>query len=350
MVAAGDAPYPYHPKRTQAQPRTQIKQNLYIQRCKSWMLNKHPGVNFLLLNNFFRFKPRVVYIHGVTSLNVLYGVYYKFFCDSKVFLDCHNDIPNQSPSSKLFKGRIFLKVFSIFINFLLKVKIVTAVLPIGLGSTTYCQKILNINQKYLKQIKLGYDSDTFFENQILRKNFRYEHRISDDAVAIGIIGKMTTEKRLDLALNFYEIIQTKISKLVVVLVYETQEDAIKVEIQNFKNRSRKLIELPLLNENDRAAFYNAMDICIWPGRPSISIQECIGCGCPVITSDHPSTSDFWVSQYFFKNVDNGKSLLSSIQNCGDIRKLFCELKNSQSAMIKNYTWRKIAKELTIELL
>lgn len=79
-------------------------------------------------------------------------------------------------------------------------------------------------------IPLGFDLKKFQENQELkRKTFRTEYHLSDDEVAIGIVGRLVPVKNHTLFLKALKIVSTRTSKKIRAFIIGDGEERAKIE-------------------------------------------------------------------------------------------------------------------------
>jgi hypothetical protein len=346
VVLAGLAPFPYHDKesRVKAVCKTNKARNglLQIIPVKSWIWSRHPGVNICNILGQLSLRPKLVYIHGITSLNILYGVFFRICRGAKVIVDCHNDRSNQSASKTPVARKITLLIYGFCLKILLSGRLLSRVITIGQGSTDYCVQDLGISSKLIFQTKLGFDRRVFFENtkraeQLLCAGKR-------KCLTIGLIGKITKEKNVCVLEGFLDILLSQGFDVSIDIAGFVDEETSHT-LKNLKHKFKLMRWLGNLKACERKVFFDSVDFCVWMGRPSILIQECVGSGCPAIVSNHASTGDFVFADYAFDVDGNNEVFFQNLRDVGNfvnvLKKIFC----FQKKYSPKYDWVSVEEEL-----
>ena len=349
VVFAGMSMFPDHSRETYRKPVEQVtftrSGSLSIYPCKSWFIKKHPGLNLCNANGSLKYKPKVVYIHGITSLNIIYGVFFKLYCGALVLVDCHNDFSNESAyaSSRLF--RFLATLYGLAIKTLLKTTIIKKVISIGKGSTNYCTKRLGLSLTDIKEIGLGYDSDIFSYSPRLAT--KRAPNPANRSFHVGVIGKFSREKNLDAVADFIDILKSRNYHVAITLAGAFLDQDSRAQAEMLKNLAHDYKFLGVIDAKKRKAFFDEMDLCVWAGRPSILIQECIACGCPALVSDHQSTLKFAFDDYLFSEKGDNRVFFHKLKEVSSLKELLKSIQASQRRAIVGCSWNEIAHDLKI---
>jgi len=138
----------------------------------------------------------------------------------------------------------------------------------------------------LPVLPLPVDETIFYPDEHVRNNKRAELGITDEKV-IAIVGKVSSEKRIDVVLDVLETIDHL--NLVIILSglgNDPYSALIRNKVQQSKSLSQRVRLLGYLNSHELACVMRAADICVWPLQPAITIQQAMVSGCRVIVPDN----------------------------------------------------------------
>ena len=347
VVFAGMSMFPDHSVETYRQPEKQDvftdRGRLSVYPCRSWFIKKHPGLNWCDVRAGLKFKPKIVYIHGITTFNILYGIFFNLFYGSKILVDCHNDFSNESRKANGVGYSALASVHGLGIRALLKLSLIERVISIGHGSTNYCIARLGLSGSDIKEIGLGYDSNIFY---FTPRPFRTHTQSSKKKqLNIGVIGKFSKEKNLASIADFVNILRSKNNTLSVTLAGTFLDRYSQEQSEKLCSEADRYRFVGVLNPEERKAFFDEMDFCIWAGRPSILIQECIGSGCPAFVSDHQSTLKFIFEDYFFSEKGDNRHFFKKLKNVCSLQDLLKNIQAHQKQAIAGFSWNEIAYDL-----
>jgi glycosyltransferase involved in cell wall biosynthesis len=351
VLLAGKANFPFHPLNTYTEPSAEHFEfgsgELRLLPCFSWFWKRHPGINWCNVVPYLKLKPATVYVHGVTSLNIFYGLYFALTSNAKVVLDCHNDLSNENKDIGKGLTSYFLALHALLLRALLKLGLIKKIISIGLGSTVYCEARLGLSRKYISEINLGYDGDLFFPDVNRSKKQRLSKE--NGKLKIGVIGKFSREKNLSVAGELIDLLQNKGIACSIFFAGPFVDFATEQEAALVAKQANEAEFLGMLNSLERKAFFQNMDLCLWPGRPSVLIQECIASGCCAIVSDHQSTYKFVFGNVVFSEEKNNEKFFQQLEAEPCLFNLFAAVEKHQRRALIGCSWDEIAHELQQEL-
>ena len=109
--------------------------------------------------------------------------------------------------------------------------------------------------------------------------------------------------------------------------------------------SNSWLRFPLMARSKLKEIYCAADLGIWPGVPSNTIQEAMGCGVAMALPKQDSTNHLIDGNGSHISTDD---LLGSTEKLSDIAKnasLLLDMKKKSIAIARNYSWESISKDL-----
>lgn len=279
-------------------PINQLSDNLKIIRKKSIMFFDKPSfIFFFIFFDFLKFRPDVVHIHNATNLWSFQIYLLRIFFKFKIFIDCHQDELVEKYSGGFFSSSFYF-LWGIFFSFLSLFKFVDKFLPITKSSSLWLQHRLNIPISLIHILPLGCD--------INKKNNLPDslQAIRFDSFTIVYSGKMYPDKKIDYLLDLFIALRKLNNNFFLVLIGNGSND---FELQ----LSRKLSLLPpnsykrypFLPRDELYYLYSRCHLGVWPGIPSISIQESISCGLPIAIPDNNIVGHLLHNNGFYLNFD-----------------------------------------------
>ena len=102
--------------------------------------------------------------------------------------------------------------------------------------------------------------------------------------------------------------------------------------------------MPFLKQNELRYYLNLADLAIWPGIPSITIQECLFTDNILMLPKKSASFELLSSRYliFHDNLNKtANNLIKVIQN----RNILNSIKLKNKNILKKISWHEINKEL-----
>ena len=128
-------------------------------------------------------------------------------------------------------------------------------------------------------IPLGFDENIFS----LQAGMRNQEK---DKLILGFAGKINTDKRVDRILKALAHSSSKENILCKIAGFNESNIAIKNELESFAKEHQLNVEfLPFLNSEELAAYYNHIDVAVYPGSISITTIEANACGTPILLNN-----------------------------------------------------------------
>jgi glycosyltransferase involved in cell wall biosynthesis len=187
-------------------------------------------------------------------------------------------------------------------------------------------------------IPLGFDENIFS----LQASMRNQEK---DKLVLGFAGKINADKGVDRLLKALAYSSSKENILCKIAGFNESNMAIKNELESFAKEHQLNVEfLPFLNSEELAAFYNHIDVAVYPGSISITTIEANACGTPILLNNS--------IQGLEDRVADGRGFLFTTEE--ELRdKIEFYWTQKRTAQINHtdianytskYSWRKISQE------
>lgn len=317
-----------------------------IIRKKSLFSSIFPaGILYFSVGSTIReFKPDFIHVHGATNLWLLNVVRLQKKIGYKIFIDSHQDFVVES-LKRNFLYRIFYYFWSKVHYFLRRFSIVNKYLPITKASQSWLVKRLNI--PICNQIisPLGTDLSLMNYNKALDDDFRIKHNAENKFIIVNA-GKQYDEKHILFIVEIAQQLQLRGVELLLVLVGSAPDEYDKKISEKLSGLlSESWLRFPFMARSELKEIYSAADLGIWPGVPSNTIQEAMGCGVAVALPNENSTNHLIDGNGLHISVND---LLGSTEKLLDIAKnasLLLDMKKKSITIARNYSWETISKDL-----
>lgn len=143
-----------------------------------------------------------------------------------------------------------------------------------------------ISPERVTLIPLGADVREFRQDASMKEETRSRLGVQPDEVVFVYAGKLSPDKRIEMLIDAFRQVVEKVPLSRLLLI--GNGDARYVEKLDERIRANGVadctIRLNLSPHKDLPRYYNAADIGVWPGSPSITIQEAMACGLPIVIS------------------------------------------------------------------
>lgn len=282
-------------------------------------------------------NPDIIHIHGTTNFNTpIIFLYALLNRKCKVFIDCHSDRFNSAVNTtankiNYFAWSVLYKLFS---------KKISGFMPINEASKRFLIENLPVPIEKITVIPLGCDAPfTTTTNKSFDKN----------NITIINSGKQYPEKKITHLIRISAELSKnnpdkKITLKLIGKASGTYEKEIQKEILSTDQLSNlTIIRKPFLHSEELLAEYATSDIAVWPGAPSISIQEAMGAGCLMFIPPSETTSQLIYSKDTTIGgtdpVKDAQTIALSIES----EKKYDTLRSACLNHIQTQTWPEIAK-------
>ena len=267
-----------------------------------------------------------------------------------LILDSHAATFNSSVDDSLIK-RFYFKFFSLFLRKKI-LKHTDVFTPIGESEALLLTKSFG-DDIYSVTIPLGADTDTFIKNNKSRHAIRERLNIKNDEKVVVYAGKMSKEKDIDVLISSFAKVAKDIPKLRLILIGNGSNkylDHLKHLIYQNKHINESVSFIQFVNNHELADYYNAADIGVWPGNLSITIQEAMATGLPVVlpktisegqTSDHLAENN---SATQFKRGDILDLSEKMLRLVNDQKERKLRSKNCYNLIREKCSWDVIAQQ------
>lgn len=261
------------------------------------------------------FKPDVLHSNDFFYMLTLLGVHYKNRYGYKLFVDSitgtFNPLGPNIPAFALYK-----RLFAYYLK-----KNVDRFFAVCEGSKKWLVNNFSVLDDLISVVPLGADHRLFSPNINSRKITRNRLCIADDEIVLIYTGKMYPEKDLHVLVKSVAILSRIFPRLRLLIVGSGRQIYLQylTQLTSSNNVMKHIIFHPTVEKDELPAYYNAADIGIWPGAPSISIVEAISTGLPVIIPKYQKPREDAYDTMHLLDYGNGLSFPR-----GDINELaFC---------------------------
>lgn len=318
--------------------------NVSILRKKAYFETKsHAQCLFFNLYDVYKFDPDVIHIHNTGTITFIFTFFYSLLFKKKLFIDCHQDFKN---TRNTLLNKINNKFWTIFYG--LFTQQIKNFLPINEASKNFIIKTYKINEKKIIIVPLGYESFKKPKNiELLKIRKKYSYN-SNDIIIINS-GKINKDKKIMDLIDLLEILLKKNKNFKLILVGKGEADYIKQikrRMEFLNSKYGKVVKwLNFQNLKNLRKLMCISDISIWPGTPSITIQESLYCeNLLFLPKSSPSYSLIKENKLNFYN----KNLYRTSHNILKIFKnknLQNKIKIQNKSLIKKLDWNFISNKL-----
>jgi glycosyltransferase involved in cell wall biosynthesis len=234
------------------------------------------------------FNPDIICIHDEISYCALISLTQKILLKRPLVADVHADYINMSSN---FIRRLVFHILSKNPIYRQLYKKSDAFIAITEDSKKWLANEFGIENNRITIVPLAAETENFYPDPTKRNQIREKYEF-DTSVVIIYAGKLIPGKDIELLLQAALLLNKKGLDIKVLIVgsgptdYESKLYALvkeqKIEKIVFFKRFVDKKHLPSL--------YNAADIGVWPGDPSITIIEAMAVGLPIVLPFLGSTS------------------------------------------------------------
>ncbi len=160
----------------------------------------------------------------------------------------------------------------------------------------------------LHLIRLGCDTENMFRDEEERREIRGILRLKPDVTLFIYSGRLSPDKGVIPLIRAYAVTRASAPMTRLLLLgrgtreFEDEVDSTVVQLGIAGHVTR----IDLVPHDKLRGYYSAADVGVWPGSPSISIQEALACGLPVILPESGHTD-------FLLGHDNGFSFKTELE-------------------------------------
>ena len=294
------------------------------------------------------FRPDILCVHDEISYFALISLIHKIFLKLPVVMDVHADYINMS---KNFLRRFVFHLLSKNPLYRMLYRRSDAYIAISKDSKEWLSNELGIKKNQIVVVPLGAEAELFSPSVLQRQQIREKYQFEDSAVLI-YAGKLILGKDVELLLQAASLLTRKGLNIKVLIVGSGPE--------NYQSKLQELVEQlrikdivvfrSFVDKKDLPGLYNAADIGVWPGDPSITIIEAMATGLPVVIPLLACTSHYFEYDIGFhfprgNTVELAKRLELLVINDGVRQKKGLE---ARRMVVDNLNWHSINAK-TIEV-
>lgn len=321
--------------------------NVDIHRLSSIFEIQNGGLLVLkgLKEKIKELKPDVVHVHGALSLLSLQAIFYSKELNYDVFVDDHTHKNNLNISSA--HKKIYFKFAKIFYR--KYKKCVCAWMPVTLFARDFLHNELGISDKKMVLLPLGADTNYFRMNVDLRNIGRNEMNLDESDFLIISAGKFDMCKDIHLLITAFISINEKYPHVKLLIL----GNGPKEYMANLYDLSKALIASNhiffkgFVPNSDLPKYYNAADVGVWPGDPSITVIEAVATGLPVIVPIMDVAYDILFNNNAAIGFERGniESLSNAILEIIEKKELHSQIsENCKLLAVNALSWEKIAEK------
>jgi len=176
-------------------------------------------------------------------------------------------------------ARLFYRVYGRRVSFWM---------PTQYASEQLLQSLFAVPRDKMEVTPLGVDTSCFAKSEKSRALGRAQMGVRADDTLIVTAGKLNESKDIDTLIKAFCQVASEADN-VYLLVLGNGPEAYMRKIRvlaNKGNLANKIIFKDFAPHHELPMYYNAADLGVWPGNPSITVIEAIATGLPVILPQH----------------------------------------------------------------
>lgn len=264
------------------------------------------------------FKPDVILAHGMAYYSLLDVVKYKKnHMHVKLYADIHADGINS--------GRNWLSLHilhGLFYRFLIQgaVKYLEKYFYIGPSNKEFAMKVYGVPEELMEFLPLGAKVFGEEEYQLKREKKRRELALQEGELLLIHSGKLDELKKTDVLLRAFGKVRELRAKLVII---GSMSESIRDTLNNLIDQDRRVIFAGWKTGEELLEYLCACDLYCQPGSYSATLQNAVGCHCPVLCYPHDLYLEvdkgnfIWVREEddiveSFKKIETGEIQLSEL--------------------------------------
>mgnify|MGYP003135185223 CR=1 FL=1 len=242
-------------------------------------LRIHHGV-YALINDF---NPEAILFHGCAGNEIVTAA--RYACDNPdvlLYVDSHEDRNN---SARGFLSRNILHRLYYRNRFQRALPQIRKILCVNVEAMDFVSELYGVPKDRLEFFPLGGKVLESVEILNRRTRTRAHHGLPDDAFVFVQSGKMTARKRLADSLDAFSRLEGDHLRFWIIglLTADTKED-----LSSWIEADARIIFLGWKSSDKLNDLLCAADAYVQPGTQSVTMQNALCCGCPVIIDDVPS--------------------------------------------------------------
>lgn len=297
----------------------ETKNKVKIERVPIWgVVSGRAVYKKTIFRKIRQYNPDIVYCNGNDSLIGMQLILKSRRANYGLVLDSHM---LKIASKNKFRNVYYHLYQRLITPIILKRKIPV----IRTQDDDFIEECLGIPLSLSPLISFGSDTLNFHPDNNVRKQFRHENGISQDAFVVVYAGKLNSAKGVELLRDaLLEPFNT--NREIVFVIVGTVDSSIDNAESYFDNSQIKMVRFPTQCYTDLPKFYQASDIAIFPRQCSLSFFDVQACGLPVVFEDN---------QLNKTRALNGNALLFKQGDVTDFRRKVCEYANMDAIALED---------------
>jgi len=291
-------------------------------------------------------EPDVVLCHTSDTLSAMTILWRHKAVRAPLVFDNHMlEMASANPLRELFRW--------VYVHFVTPVIRKNRFVTIRTQDDPYVMKCLGVPEELAPYISFGTDTALFRPDGEVRRRFREELEIPQDAFVVLYAGKLTPGKGGLLLAQALEKRLTDKKEVVVVVVGTTDSDDYGKQVEETLERSEhRLLRFGTQNYRDLARFYQIADLALYAKQCSLSFFDVQASGLPVVLED---------TQINIERVSHGNGFLFAAGDAEDFARRIrscVEMPDEEYAALKarcrehilqNFDYTEIAAQYTAVL-
>jgi len=288
------------------------------------------------------FLPDIVHVHSATNMCIPELIWLKKKYDYQIFIDSHQDYSvarkngGKIEQSYYYFWRLYYHLFS-------AKKAIDKFLPITINAQKWLADKFCLPKEYMAISPLGVDMKSMSYTEEQGAIFKKTYGLEDKMIVVNA-GKQYREKRIDWIIDVVESSVKRGCNAFLILVGNAGEKYDGFISERLQKIRGAYLRLPFLRRDELRTVYSACDIGIWPGIPSITIQEAMACRIAMILPDDDIVGHLIEGNGLAesKDIDVAAKYICSLDKDKDLLE---EHKSMSEQIASRYSWESIAKEL-----
>jgi glycosyltransferase involved in cell wall biosynthesis len=269
-------------------PGTFYEESLMVVRLPTLLEFASDNIYIHLERTIKKINPDIIHAHGVFSYSTFCLCIMKRKYKYRLIVDCHMDYEHQSD---IWYRRIIFKTIAKNRFYKNVLKQIDRFMGITMSSIKWLVQEHGLSESDIDFVPLGVDTDLFIHSTTSRLLIRKKYGIQDEDILIITAGRSEPNKNIDILLrSCIPLIKNQRTLKIMIIgskkgTYYEQLYRIVIDSDVVEN----ILFLEFVEREKLPAYYSAADIGIWPGKPSITIQEAMSTSLPIILADAEST-------------------------------------------------------------